>query len=86
MDGSKREQFLERCYAQSKRLTNLLRDISTLNRLDDATEMFEFEKVDINSIISQIEKETALEMERRHMTIKMSIPENIVVTGSPGMI
>lgn len=33
-----KQQFLERCYAQSQRLTSLLHDISTLNRLDDAPE------------------------------------------------
>lgn len=36
----KRQFFLERCYSQSTRLTGLLRDISVLNRLDEASEMF----------------------------------------------
>ena len=81
-----RLQFLERCYAQSKRLTSLLRDISTLNRLDDATQMMEFEKVDVKAIIEQIEKETALQMEERHMTIKTILPQDIVIDGAHGMI
>ena len=33
-----KEQFLQRCYAQSERLTSLLHDISTLNRLDDGSD------------------------------------------------
>ena len=81
-----RSQFLERCYAQSKRLTSLLRDISTLNRLDDATELMEFEKVDVRAIIEQIEKETALQMEERHMTFKTELPEQLVIDGAHGMI
>ena len=34
---------MQRCYAQSERLTSLLRDISTLNRLDDGSDMLDFE-------------------------------------------
>lgn len=40
-------QFLQRCFAQSERLTSLLHDISTLNRLDDGSDMIDFEAVDI---------------------------------------
>ena len=81
-----RKQFLERCYAQSKRLTSLLRDISTLNRLDDATGLMEFEKVDVTAIIRQIEKETALQMEERHITFRADLPEHIEINGAHGMI
>ena len=39
-----RLQFMQRCYAQSQRLTALLQDISTLNRMDDAPDMIDFKK------------------------------------------
>lgn len=81
-----RDMFLERCYAQSKRLTSLLRDISTLNRLDDATEMIEFEEVDVAAIVRQIVKETSLQLEERQMTFNSSLPDKLVVKGSHGMI
>ena len=86
IDSEKRSLFLERCYAQSKRLTSLLRDISTLNRLDDATGMIEFEDVDVTAIIRQIAKEISLELEERGMTLKTDLPETIVVKGAHGMI
>ena len=66
--------FIERCHAQGQRLTNLLADISTLNRLDDAPEMVKFEDIDIATIVSQIEHETALEMKNRNMTFNNLMP------------
>ena len=86
IDNDKRSLFLERCYAQSKRLTSLLRDISTLNRLDDATGLIEFEDVDVTSVIRQIAKEISLQLEERGMTLKTNLPEKIVVKGAQGMI
>ena len=36
MSDETKKQFMQRCFAQSQRLTALLHDISTLNRMDDA--------------------------------------------------
>ena len=38
MDKAQRNQFMERCYAQSNRLSSLLRDISLLPRMDEASQ------------------------------------------------
>ena len=86
IDEKMRLQFLERCYAQSKRLTSLLRDISTLNRLDDAQSMMEFEKVDVAAVIRQIQNETALQLEERNMTFTADIPATLAIDGAHGMI
>ncbi len=86
MNEDTKKQFLDRCYAQSQRLASLLTDISTLNRLDDAPELMPFEEVDIAKTVSQIMKETALEMEHRHMTFVNQLPPALVVQGNPSMI
>ena len=65
-----KSQFLQRCYAQSERLTSLLRDISTLNRLDDGSDMIDFEAVDITQMVREIARETALERESHQMTFE----------------
>ena len=78
--------FIERCHAQGQRLTNLLADISTLNRLDDAPEMVKFEDIDIATIVSQIEYETALEMKKRNMTFNNMMPQSLPIKGNPSMI
>lgn len=81
-----RGQFLERCYAQSQRLTSLLRDISTLNRLDDAPMTNDFEPVDIAQTVYQIEKETALQLKQRNMTFDNQLPLHVLVKGNPSLI
>ena len=79
-------QFLQRCYAQSERLTSLLRDISTLNRLDDGSDMIDFEAVDITQMVGDIMKETALEREERKMSFHNLLPERIVVKGNRSLL
>ncbi len=81
-----KEQFLHRCYAQSERLTSLLRDISTLNRLDDGSDMIDFEAVDITLMVADIMKETALQRQENKMKMDNLLPEHIVVKGNRSLL
>ena len=81
-----KEQFLQRCYAQSQRLTSLLHDISTLNRLDDAPDMVDFDTVDISVMVANIVKETALQLSERNMTFCNMLPDGIKVKGNQSLL
>lgn len=87
INAETKQLFLQRCYAQSERLTSLLRDISTLNRLDDGSDMIDFEAVDITQMFSDIKKETALQCKERQMKVDNLLPEqHIVVKGNRSLI
>ena len=79
-------QFLQRCYAQAQRLTSLLHDISTLNRLDDAPDMVDFETVDVGTMVASIAKETALQMADRNMRIINQLPHSLKVKGNQSLL
>ena len=81
-----REQFLGRCYAQSQRLTSLLQDISTLNRMDDAPEMISDDDVNISDIVCNIQKETALQLQGKKMKFVNLLPGGIVVKGNQSLL
>lgn len=86
INDTMREQFLKRCYAQSQRLTSLLQDISTLNRMDDAPEMIGTEDVNISEIVANIQKETALQLQQKQMSFVNKLPNDVMVKGSPSLI
>ena len=79
-------QFLDRCYAQSKRLASLLNDISMLNRMDDGCQMMEFEEVNVSMTITQIIKETALQLKEKNMKFINKAPKNIIIHGATSII
>lgn len=82
MDEATRRQFLERSYAQSKRLGALLHDISTLNRMDDAPQMIDFQPMDIAQLVADIGRETALQLDEHGMTFNNLLPEHLPVEGN----
>lgn len=79
-------KFLERCYAQSDRLTHLLQDISSLNRMDGAARMIDMEAVDIGVIVRNIQREMALLLEERHMKVDNQLPEHLPMTGNSSLL
>lgn len=86
LDTATREAFLSRCYAQSQRLTSLLRDISTLNTMDEVSAMREKTPVDISRIVEEIAQETALQFSQKRMRLACRVPPGIVVRGSRSLL
>ena len=86
LSSDKRQFFLERCYSQSTRLTGLLRDISVLNRLDEASEMFDLTEVNITKLIAEIQKECSQDMEEKHITSEIILPGDPTVFGNNSLL
>lgn len=82
----KKQFFLERCYSQSTRLTGLLRDISVLNRLDEASDMFDLTDVDLTRLLAEIQKECSKEMEEKRITVACTLPGDPVVHGNYSLL
>ncbi len=78
--------FLERCYAQSNRLSRLLRDISVLTRMDEAANMIDMERVDISVLVENIINEVSLELDEKHITVINSLKKNIQIKGNYSLL
>lgn len=82
----KMQVFLEKCYAQSNRLSRLLRDISVLTRIDEAANLIDMEKVDINLLVESIVNETSRELEEKHITVINSLKPNMQLRGNYSLL
>ena len=79
MDEEKKMFFIQRCHAQAVRLTNLLQDISMLNKLDESSDSFEMDEINITDIIKGIEQDVSLALEEKNMHIEINVPDNVVM-------
>jgi two-component system OmpR family sensor kinase/two-component system phosphate regulon sensor histidine kinase PhoR len=86
IDDNTRRQFMVRTHAQAQRLTALLQDISTLNRMDYAKEMIQKERVDVSLLFADIVQETLLSLQSRQMTLRNCLPQGIIVRGNASLL
>lgn len=78
--------FTERALKQAQRLTSLLTDISTLNRMDYAADLLVMERVDVSDIVNEIADETAHAFHQRQMTFSNCLPSDIIVIGNEQLL
>ena len=78
--------FLERSYAQSNRLTLLLRDISVLTRMDEAPNLVERETINIGKLVKNMLNEVALNLEEKHIKVINKLSDNLNIVGNNSLL
>ena len=86
MDEQTRKQFLLRTQSQAQRLTSLLQDLSTLNRMDYAADMISWDNVDVSHLVSDIVHETALAASNKKMKVVNGLPQRIMIKGNHSLL
>ena len=85
MPQDKRQHFLERCYAQSERMSKLLMDMSQLTRLDEMPTSLSINKennnaIDIVPIIYNVLEDTALLLKDKDIEPVVELPASIIIS------
>jgi two-component system, OmpR family, phosphate regulon sensor histidine kinase PhoR len=86
MPAEKQRHFIERAYLQSERLTELLNDISLLNNIEDAGELFEFKSVNILKIINEVLEINELQLKEKKVECMVEVEENLNVTANGSLL
>jgi len=82
MAEDKCRQFILRTNVQARRLTALLQDLSTLNKMDYAPDMLSRERVDISVMVADIVLESEQLLARKQMIFHNCLPQDICVRGN----
>jgi signal transduction histidine kinase len=86
LDEEKKLYFLEKALAQSTRLTDLINDIVTLNKLDEAGSSFVFEQVDIPMVIREVSDNLVTSINKRKITVDADIDPGTSVTANRSLV
>lgn len=79
-------QFIERTYSQATRLTALLQDISTLNRIDYAPDQLNMERIEVSHLVSDIVNETSLTLAKHRQTFRNCLQGDIIIMGNVSLL
>ena len=84
---SVKDNFIEKGYAQCKRLSSLLHDITYLSRIDEAPEMIVKEEVNLSEIISGVLNDVATQVSGKQIVIKNSTAnQQLLSYGNPSLL
>ncbi len=91
MPEDKKKHFLERCYAQSERMSKLLFDMSALTKLDEMDDntsqtQHEYRQVNVLQIMQNVLDDTSLQLQEKGIIPSLQVPQYIEVLGDRGLI
>lgn len=82
VDEEQRHYFLERCYSQTLRLSDLINDVALINKLEESHDLFSKEPINIRNVAEEAIHELALNAEQHHITMLDKLPENLTISGN----
>jgi signal transduction histidine kinase len=82
----KQTYFLEKAFAQSERLTDLLNDISLINNIEDAGGLFEFKPLMIKPVIHDAIENLKTRLTEREMEYDVEVDKQVMVNGNESLL
>ncbi len=86
LTGDKMLYFARKAYDQSNRLALLINDVSILNNIEDAGELFSFKEVNVGNIINEAVENLQSKLEQNQVQIETRVPENVLVIGNEALL
>ena len=84
--AEKQTYFMEKAFAQSERLTDLLNDISLLNNIEDAGELFEFKQLPLRPVIRDVIENLRVRMTQKHITCHVEVGSEVTINGNESLL
>jgi len=86
IDKEKQQYFIERAHVQAERLNLLLNDISLLNNIEDAGELFEIKPINVKHIVSDVIENLESRLASKNIKCRLNIDEDVVVQGNDSLL
>ena len=86
MDAERQRFFIERSFQQAQRLRDLLQDISTLNKMDEAKKLFEKENCNVSEVIMDVLNDVHLEIEQKECNVLTNFQQELIVKANRSLV
>lgn len=82
----RRQYFLSRAHAQVVRLTDLIRDVALITKVEEAPETMPLEEIDVHQIVEDIIEELRTDELEANIKIENLIPEDTRIRGNYSLV
>jgi two-component system, OmpR family, phosphate regulon sensor histidine kinase PhoR len=82
----KQKYFLGKTYLQAERLTDLINDVSLLNNIEDAGELFPFKPTDIKKVIDEVYENFANRMNEKNISFSSEVKKATIIHGNDSLL
>ncbi|MBI9068255.1 MAG: two-component sensor histidine kinase [Salinivirgaceae bacterium] len=82
VEKEKQKFFLERSYIQTQRLSSLIQDMSLLNKIEEASDLFPIESIGVLETVVLVADDLHHKIEEKKIKVNIEISEEISIQGN----
>ena len=82
----KKEYFIRQAYDQTLTLSEILKDMGLIAKMEEVPDSFSLEEVDINKLLAGIKTEQSPSLSEKHIEMNWQLPDGLAVKGNPVLL
>ena len=86
ISAEKRNMFLDRAYVQAMRLSDLIRDIGLITKIEEAPEQLHKEKVCLRNVVDEVSDELRTRLDEMGILVENALEPDLCVSGNPSLL
>lgn len=86
LEQSKQLYFIEKAYNQTERLTQLVNDIALLNKIEEYSELYTREKVQVKKVINEAIESFSDQIRQKSISVECDVEDDIIVNANYSLI
>lgn len=86
LDNKTKQHFIHQAFNQTKVLSELIQDMSLINKMDEAGQTLKIEAFNLFSLLEKIREDYSLILKENHAKLLLSIPENTIINANESLI
>lgn len=86
LDEEKKNYFLKQAYNQTIVLTELIRDLSLITKIEEAPSTFQLNLVSLNDLLNEIKTDLQLSLKEKNISMEFQIPDNLIIQGNQNLL
>jgi signal transduction histidine kinase len=85
LEPEKRDHFIRNAYSQVLALSELIRDMSLITKIENAPQSFKTESVDMGELLESVKNDMEVQLRERNITFEWNL-DNVFVTGNRNLL
>lgn len=82
----KQKHFIKQAFYQTLTLSDMIKDMSIIAKLEEAPDSFTLENIDLTKLLDEIKAEHKSDLERSQIQIQYQFPQNLAVNGNLSLL
>lgn len=86
LDTEKERHFITKAYNRVLTLSELIRDMSLITKMEEAPDTFRMEKVNVLAVVEKVTDDLSIKLKEQNISVNINIPPTVIINANENLI